>query len=100
MSSELRQEQIRALVLQTISDDYESLEYIVEDLNQQPELEALAISAKEISEALESLVHGGLAASYCLSPTPPHATKVPFSYDLIEDLWFYVTVSGKEVATN
>jgi hypothetical protein len=100
MPVELRQEQIRDLVLQTISDDYESLEYIVEHLSQQPELEALGIDVKEITEALESLVQDRLAASWLLSPVPPHATEVPFSYDSIERLWFYVTVLGKKAATS
>jgi hypothetical protein len=95
-----RQEQIRDEVLQSISDDYESLEYIVKHLNQQPELEALGIDAKEITQALRSLIQDGLAASYLLSATPPHAAEVPFSYDVVDELWFYVTVLGKEAATS
>jgi len=48
-----------------------------------------------VSEALADLIVSGLVQAYRLSP--PHAAKVDFDPNGIDELWFYVTSEGKKL---
>jgi hypothetical protein len=69
---------VRELVLSVISDDYESLEIIVDSIRRLPGPLAIQPNESHIQRALAELVKEGLAAAYLLSPQPPHVTPATF----------------------
>ena len=76
-----------------ISDDNEDIETVRRYVQKFHET---TISSGQASRALGELVQDGLAQAYLLSPQPPHATKVGFDPNRIDELWFYVTPEGKK----
>ena len=87
---------IRDLVLRAISDDYESFEWVVGDvLGSAVEL-GMSADANAVLSALKNLINDGYAQAYLLSAHPgTNAEPVAFAENLLDDLWFYVTPSGK-----
>jgi hypothetical protein len=92
-----RSQFVKELVLSRIADDYESFEHITDSLSRLP---GASPRPEEIREALAALIADGSAASYYLSPQPPHVTRAEFSQESIANLWFYVTPLGKAAAWN
>jgi hypothetical protein len=91
---------LKNAILDVISDDYESLEHIIESLRPYSHTPDVPPNEAEIIGALASLVGEGYAATYLLSPQPPHAAAAPFSHERIRELWFYVTSKGRQAARN
>jgi aryl-alcohol dehydrogenase-like predicted oxidoreductase len=88
--------QTRNSVLSAISDDYESLELILDSVHRHDDPTP---TAEQVSLALAELVKDGLAQAYELSPEHPHATAVNVDPDRIEEQWFYATPKGIASAT-
>jgi hypothetical protein len=87
---------IEEAVLAAASDDYESIEIILESLPKAFEEENESVKnvrEEDVINAIRALHEKGLVAAYKLSPFPPHATEVSLE-EPIESLWFYATKSG------
>jgi len=92
-------ELVKECVLRAISDDYENLEKILEDVGVWlGERKALADDSTVIG-ALGALIDEGYAQTYDLSSHPlGEAKAVSYSAKMINELWFYVTPKGKKLA--
>jgi hypothetical protein len=97
---------ILELVLSTISDDYESLEIVLELINKGKDDEdwgpetwqakkAIPVSRAEVIKALRELTREGYAQAYMLDTKEPYAQPVEFRQSEVDDLWFYLTPKGK-----
>lgn len=94
---------ILELVLDTMADDYESLETILLSLNEWgdssdleawPAARAIPVSRAEVIRALRELTDEGYAQSYILDTKEPFAKPVEFQKEQVDDLWFYVSPKG------
>jgi hypothetical protein len=89
------------LVLDAIADDYESVEIILQTINEwdrdrDPESwaarRAVPISRPEVVSALQELTREGFAQAYLFSGDETHA--VDFREGEVADLWFLATQKG------
>ncbi len=89
------------LVLCAISDDYESVEIILQSINgweagceadAWPARNAIPLARQEVIRALRELTHEGYAQAFVL--TPQETRIVDFREGEIEALWFYATRKG------
>src|SRR5260370_19494133 len=93
------QSAVREMTLRAISDDYENFEKIVEDVSNWCADRQLEAGRPAIKEALETLIKDSYAQAYLLTPDPPaNAEAVKYSEAKLDDLWFYVTAKGKNLA--
>lgn len=94
------------LVLLAISDDYESLEIVLGLINKAkgdedwgPEFwqakKAIPVSRPEVIKALRELTREGYAQTYLLDTKDPQVQAVEFRESEVDDLWFYITLKGK-----
>ena len=81
-------------ILRTIADDYEQLDYILQEVTKQ---HGLKLTRDEIKDHLEYLVSTRHVQTFELSEKRPHAQPVPFAADAIDELWFYPTPAGKKL---
>ena len=89
---------LKNAVLSIISDDYESLEHIVDSICRLPCPFEPKPNEAHIADALAGLLSEGLAAAYDLSPQPPHVRHAQFSLEHVGSLYFYITPAGREAA--
>lgn len=82
---------IRDYVLKAVSDDYESVELILDAAQR---LAGLNATTEQVCLALNDLVEDALAQAYELSSEHPHATAVNIDPDRMKELWFYATPKG------
>jgi hypothetical protein len=92
-----REQLVRMLVLNEISDDYEALEQIEAAVTAMGRSAGLAISSSEIAAALKALIQDGLARPYLLSTTAParEIVGVPAD-DELDEFYYWVTPKGLE----
>jgi hypothetical protein len=89
---------LRELVLRAISDDYENFDRILEDVTGWAAERHFTPDRLSILRALEGLISDGYAQAYLLSSGPPgKAEAVMYSADCLDELWFYVTLEGKQL---
>jgi hypothetical protein len=82
---------LREYVIRAISDDYESLELILESVIGWA-VERAGVADKEGTlKALVGLIEDGYAQAYVLGRD---ARPVDYSESSLDDLWFYVTPNG------
>ena len=86
---------LEIFVLNEISDDYETLQYIVEHVQAWGAEYGLTFTESEIARALMSLVEAKLVLAVVLSPKPPHVTEMADPTGKMEDLYYYQTPEGK-----
>jgi hypothetical protein len=94
---EFKQEHLHELILSTVSDDYESLDLIEEQVNSWID-SARRVSRTEIAKTLEELEKKGEVTAYFLSPVAPHVESTFMNKANVEDLWFYATEIGRQKA--
>ena len=99
-----RTEAILELVINSMADDYESVETILLSINEWgdsldpeswPAARAIPVSRTEVIRALRELTAEGYAQSYILETKEPFAKPVEFREEEVDDLWFYVSPKGK-----
>jgi hypothetical protein len=92
------------LVLDSVADDYESLEIILGCINKpEANLESepwvarnpAPVSRPDVVEALRVLIREGYVQAYMLNTEEPYTQAVDFREEAVDDLWFYVTPKGK-----
>jgi hypothetical protein len=92
-------QRLRELALRAISDDYEDIERVLEDVTGWAAELGFISERDAILRALEGLIKDGYAQANLLSSGPPgRAEAVNYSTDRVGELWFYVTPKGKELA--
>ena len=81
------------VVLETISEEYQSFESIVSKLSQGNDDCA---GVNDIERALLRSIANNFAAAYLLHADPPYATEVGANTDNIRRYWFCITEKGRE----
>lgn len=97
------------LVLDAISDDYETLEIILKTINRQSRadadvegwkaLEAVPVSRPEVIKALQELTQEGFAHACVYNTETKQFREVSFRPDKAGVLWFYATEKGLHAAS-
>ena len=91
------QHQLKGFVLEAVANDYESFASILEMVSQWLAKGELQASRVAIAAALNRAINEGYVQAYLLSPHEPHSKVVESSPDRLDDLWFYITPSGKRL---
>lgn len=86
---------LRNCVRTCIADDYENFETIMASVHAWAGLRRIKPDRDEIVEALENIIATGEADAYRLSPNPGKPETVSYGRDHLEDLWFYLSPTGK-----
>ena len=90
---------LKEQVLRAISDDYEDLKTVLEDVTGWTAERGITVDRQAVLKALEALICEGYAQAYSLSASLPGKSEpVIYSADRADDLWFYVTPKGKQLA--
>jgi|HubBroStandDraft_6_1064221.scaffolds.fasta_scaffold1996190_2 hypothetical protein len=98
----MSQEQtLRELVLCSTANDFESLFYIQEQIENWVKEQRIAeYTREEIVAELEKLIRSGHIRAYELPPQEPHSTVVEYNHDRLGELWYLVSAEGmKDVKT-
>jgi hypothetical protein len=85
-------------VIGVASDEYESVEIILEEIRRLTATKGMNVTEGEVAEAIERAIACGFAESYILSTHEPHAVKAEYSPEQLRELWFYVTPRGRATA--
>lgn len=88
---------LRLFVLAEVSDDYEELSHISENVLKRAELCGLAVRPDDVRTLLLGLVEAGLAKAYDLSADPPVAVQGPLPADRLLSCYFWITPEGRDV---
>jgi hypothetical protein len=92
-------EMLSEFCLRAISDDYENFAKVLTDVASWTKERGVKANSESILSALEALISDGYAQAYILSSDPPgNAKAVSYSRDRLEELWFYLTPNGKQLA--
>ncbi len=89
---------IKECVIRAVSDDYEEFERVLAEVTGWAAECGVVIDRRGVQSALEEAIAEGYARAYVLSGTPPFSTPVEYSAARLDDLWFYVTPHGKNLA--
>ena len=81
------------VVLEAVSDDYQSFESLVSKLSrsQGPHYRAV-----EIERMLLSAIANHLVSAYLIHADPPYATEVGANAETIRRYWFCITEEGRD----
>jgi hypothetical protein len=81
------------VVLEAVSEDYQSFEAVVSKLSQASDSNA---GVNDIERALLRSIANNFVAAYLLHADPPYATEVGADSDNIRRYWFCITEEGRE----
>ncbi len=85
----------KRIVLEAVSEDYESFESIVSKLSRQPDADDRR-DIDRIEHSLLSLVAHRLVGAYLIHADPPYATAISVDPDTVRQYWFFITDEGRE----
>src|SRR4051812_43758449 len=86
---------VRDCIMDSIANDYEDFEMIVNETNKFSAQKGIKASRGEISETLRQLIEGGYAQSYIFpAGQSGHPQPVSYAGDRVAELWFYLTPKG------
>lgn len=91
---------VRDYALRSISDDYESLGTILGDVVGWTADSGIEANRDLVLAALAELVREGYAQAYRFEPPFKEAIHTEYSPELADDLWFYITSKGKQLASD
>jgi hypothetical protein len=80
------------IVLEAVSDDYQSFESVVSKLSR---MERADCEAPDVERILLTSLANHLVAAYLLHADPPYATEVGIEQDNIRTYWFFITQEGR-----
>jgi hypothetical protein len=90
---------IAELTLRAMSDDYENFDRITQDVDGWAAEGGVISNQKMVLNAVKMLIGRGYAQGYIFSASPSgKAEEAAFSESRLDELWFYVTPAGKELA--
>jgi 16S rRNA G966 N2-methylase RsmD len=84
--------EIDRLVLQAVSEDYQSFESLVSKLSR---IHA-QYGSREVERTLLSAIADQLVSAYLIHADPPYATEVGANAETIQRYWFGITEEGRE----
>ena len=87
---------IDRLLLEAVSNDFERIDSIVEQIANWGALPS-KLDQAEIEEALLALLKQDYVEAYTLSPSAPHFTRVQSSSCNPSEHWFYISGRGKDI---
>lgn len=79
------------VVLEAVSEDYQSFEAVVSKLSQ-----ITNFVVTDIERVLLSSIANNLVAAYLIHADPPYATEVGASSETIRRYWFCITEEGRQ----
>jgi hypothetical protein len=79
------------VVLEIVSEDYQSFETVVSKLSQ-----IANFLVTDIERVLLSSIANNLVAAYLIHADPPYATEVGASSETIRRYWFCITDEGRQ----
>lgn len=88
---------LRLLVLAEVSDDYEEVDHIFENVSARARLCQVAVQVDDVCATLADLVGLDLARAYRLSTTSPAVeVSIPLDRKQLKNYYFWITEKGKE----
>ena len=81
-----------------IADDYEEFEWLLKCVNRWGAAHGIAVDRQTVLEKLGELVSESCATAYVYSETRQEFDPVEYSPERLDELWFYVTPKGKQLA--
>ena len=82
------------LILASVSDDFVTMESIVDKLSQPGQRHAL--NAGDLHRRFLDLIADRLVNAYLLHADPPYITPMEIGYDALWSCWFLITQRGKK----
>src|SRR5262249_25077407 len=89
---------IKDCLITIVSDDYESWEIILQQIEPLLAFKGIKIDESEIAAALRSVIAEGYVDAYRLAGKEPYSVKAEYAPELLRALWYYATRLGKENA--
>ena len=86
---------IKRIILEAVSEDYESLESVVSKLSRRPDAND-GCDIDQIEHSLLRLVAHRLVGAYLIHADPPYATAISADSDTVRTCWFFITDEGRE----
>jgi hypothetical protein len=86
---------LKRIVLEAVSEDYESFESVVSKLLRLPDADE-GRDIDRIEHSLLSLVAHRLVGAYLIHADPPYATAISVHPDTVRQCWFFITDEGRE----
>lgn len=84
------------MVLDSVADDYESLDMIIEEVAKWSTAEYIQVNSGEIIAVLGQLLQAGQVAAYCLTSSPKPEVLASVNLDALQnDTYFYITPDGR-----
>lgn len=90
-----RDELIRMLVLNEISDDYEESEHVFENVSERGRNCGISVEVSDVNRTLLELVNSGSAKAYDLWKNPPEELQTVPEDDLSK-YYYWITPKGLE----
>ena len=91
----LSADELRRIVLEAVSEDYESFEAVVSRLSRLPDAEDRC-DIDRIEHSLLCSVAHRLVGAYLIHADPPYATAISADPDTVRKCWFFITDAGRE----
>jgi len=88
--------ELKRIVLEAVSEDYESFESVVRKLLRMNDAIDEGCDAESIERSLLCSVENRLVGAYLIHADPPYATAVSADLDTVRRYWFFITDEGKE----
>ncbi|HAX41887.1 MAG TPA: hypothetical protein DCY80_04925 [Solibacterales bacterium] len=93
------QEMLYCMVLDSVANDYESLETILEEVKEWANDEYIQVTTRLIIELLAQLLRGGEVVAYRLTTTSTPQVLASVNLDeLHDDAYFFITPEGRKTA--
>jgi hypothetical protein len=88
--------ELTRIVLEAVSEDYESFESVVLKLSRLDHPVDDEYDLDQIERSLLCSVENHLVEAYVIHADPPYATAVPVDMETIRRCWFFITDEGRE----
>lgn len=88
--------ELKRIVLEAVSDDYESFESVVRKLSRLNDATDERCDIDEIERSLLCSISHQLVGAYLIHADPPYATAIPADLETLRRCWFFITDEGKE----
>jgi hypothetical protein len=92
--------ELKRVVLEAVSEDYESFESVVEKLSRPNHAVDDGCDPDQIERSLLCSIENHLVEAFLIHADPPYATAVAANMDTIRRCWFFITDEGREYLCN
>lgn len=91
----LSADKFKRIVLEAVSEDYESFESVASRLSRLPDAED-GCYIDRIEQSLLCSVAHRLVGAYLIHADPPYTTAISADPDTVRKCWFFITDEGRE----